>query len=125
MWSNDADCHISILGHLWLSTPQDGGFSGMIYNTGWRTSPEYLLLQVDALQKTIRKEISLESISLNWNEGDTSCDHCRTFAASLASQLISGQYRSLSKWEDAHPVMGAVLENIFSFSIFQICGHDN
>ena len=81
--TNDAGGHISILGHLWLSTPQDGGFSGMIYNTVCRTSPEYLSLQVGALQKTIRKEISLEPISLNWNEIDTSCDHCRRFAPSL------------------------------------------
>ena len=55
--TNDIDGHISILGHLWLSTPQDGGFSGMIYDTECRTSPEYLSLQVGALQKTIRKEL--------------------------------------------------------------------
>ena len=42
--TNDADGDISILGHLWLSTPQDGGFSGMIYNTVCRTCCFSLLL---------------------------------------------------------------------------------
>ena len=31
--TNDADGHISILGHLWLSTPQDDSFLGVIYFT--------------------------------------------------------------------------------------------